>query len=130
MSGINRERIAQRILISLTKKDLMKSIIIYRNGKNAFGETQENQYVCTIKGFYHRDKSKLNLSFNEGAIVNTGYYEKLLVVVNEESKKIKQDDYFFYKEDISNEQDKETKYKIIDKGNIENIVFDMSINRM
>ncbi|EQB3101466.1 hypothetical protein ACYIU4_002829 [Clostridium botulinum] len=129
MSGINRVRIAKRILNSLIKKDLMKTIIIYRDGKNVFGEIQEKQYVCTIKGFYHRDKSKLSLSFSEGATVNNGYYEKLLVVYNEESKKIKQDDYFFYKEDINNEQNNGIKYQIIDKGNVQNIVYDMAIDR-
>lgn len=120
MSGINRERIAKRILNSLTKKDLMKSIIIYRDGRNAFGETQEKQYVCTVQGFYHKDKSKLNLNFNEGGTLNTGYSEKLLVVYNEESKKIKQDDYFFLND---------IKYKIIDKGNVQDIIFDMILNR-
>ncbi|BFN04369.1 hypothetical protein [Clostridium tetani] len=121
MSKINRGKISRRIYKQLEKKGLLKEIKILRNGKNAYGEKLEDLYVTTIKGYYYREKSKINISADTGAAINTDYREKLLVTYNEESKKIKQDDYLTLDG---------IKYKVIDTGNVENIVFNMYLDRM
>ncbi|WP_096635821.1 hypothetical protein [Clostridium cochlearium] len=121
MSKINRGKISKQIYKQLEKKGLLKEVKILRNGKNAYGEKLEDLYVTTIKGYYYRKENKINISSDTGATINTNYYDKLLVAYNEESKKIKQDDYFTLDG---------TKYKIIDTGNVEDIVFDMYLNRM
>lgn len=130
MSEIKRSRYSKQILKALTNKGLMKDIVVLRDGLNAFGEKQDDNYVCTVKGYYYKNETKIVLNLSESGTINDQYNEKLLVVYDDESKKIKQDDYFFYKEDIDNEEDKGIKYKVIDTGNKENIVFNMSINRM
>ena len=121
MSKINRGKISKQIYKQLEKKGLLKEIKILRIGKNAYGEKLEDLYVTTIKAYYYKEKSKINISPDTGATVNTNHYDKLLVTYNEESKKIKKDDYFVL-ENI--------KFRIIDTGNVENIVFDMYLNRM
>lgn len=121
MAGINRAKISAKIYKQLERKGLLKEIKILRSGLNAFKEKQEDLYVCTIKGYYYRKENKVNIKSEEGATVNTNYYDKLLVIYNESSIKIKQDDYFTLDG---------VKYKIVDTGNIENIVFDMFLDRM
>lgn len=121
MSGINRAKISERIYKQLERKGLLKEIKILRNGKNVYGEKLEDLYVTTVKAYYYKEKSKINIGADTGATININYYDKLLVAYSEESKKIKQDDYFA----LDN-----IKYKIIDTGNVENIVFDMHLNRM
>ncbi|CDI49177.1 hypothetical protein [Clostridium tetani] len=121
MSKFNRGKISRQIYKQLEKKGLLKEIKILRNGKNAYGEKLEDLYVATIKGYYYRKENKINISSDTGATINTNYYDKLLVTYNEESKKIKQDDYLTLDG---------IKYKVIDTGNVENIVFDMYLNRM
>ncbi|MBV1816858.1 hypothetical protein ACIR03_02720 [Clostridium cochlearium] len=120
MSKINRGKISKQIYKQLEKKGLLKEIKVLRNGKNAYGEKLEDLYVTTIKGYYYRKENKINISSDTGATINTNYYDKLLVAYNEESKKIKQDDYFTLDG---------TKYKIIDTGNVEDIIFDMILER-
>ncbi|MBU3208525.1 hypothetical protein KPL28_02610 [Clostridium algidicarnis] len=121
MAGINRAKISKKVYKQLEKKGLLREVKILRIGKNAYDEKLEDLYVTTIKTYYYREKSKINISSDSGATVNINYYDKLLVAYNEESKKIKQDDYFTLDE---------VKYKIIDTGNVENIVFDMRLDRM
>lgn len=121
MGAINRAKISAKLYNQLDKKGLLKSINVLRNGKNAFKEKVNDLYVCTIKGYYHKNNLKLTLSFGEAATVNHGNEDKLLVVVNDESKKIQKDDYFI----LDN-----VKYKIIELGNVEDIIFDMSLERM
>lgn len=130
MSEIKRSRYSKQILKALTSKGLMKDIVILRDKLNAFREKNDDNYVCTVKGYYYRNETKIVLNLSESGTINDQYNEKLLVVYDDESKKIKQDDYFFYKEDIDNKENEGIKYKIIDTGNKENIVFNMSINRM
>lgn len=121
MAGINRAKISKKVYKQLERKGLLKEIKILRMGKNAYGEKLEDLYVATIKAYYYREKSKINISSDSGATVNINYYDKLLTAFNEESKKIKQDDYFTLDG---------AEYKIIDTGNVEDIVFDMHLNRM
>ncbi|MBU3205131.1 hypothetical protein [Clostridium algidicarnis] len=121
MAGINRTKISKKVYKQLERKGLLREIKILRIGKNAYGEKLEDLYVTTIKAYYYKEKSKINISPDTGATVNINYYDKLLTAYDEENKKIKQDDYFTLDE---------VKYKIIDTGNVENIVFDMRLDRM
>lgn len=121
MAGINRAKISEKIYNQLEKKGLLKEVIILRIGTNAYKEKKEDLYVCTIKGYYYKNNLKLTLSFGDAATVNHGNEDKLLVTFNDESKKIKKDDYFTFDN---------VKYKIIELGNVEDIIFDMSLERM
>ncbi|MCB2300392.1 hypothetical protein [Clostridium tagluense] len=120
MAGINRARISEKLYKQLDKKGLLKEIKILRIGKNAYKEKQNDLYVCTVKGFYYREKTRINIGTTEGATLNSNYSERMLVIYNEQSKKIKQDDYFMLDETV---------YKIIDTGNAENIIYDMHLDR-
>lgn len=121
MAEINRGKISEKIYKQLNKKGLLKEIRILRYAPNAFSEKLEDLFVCTVKGYYYKKESKIVLHSKDAATINSQYYDKLLISYDEESKKIKQDDYFIL-DDI--------KFKIINTGNIENIVFDMILNRM
>ncbi|EKQ52757.1 MULTISPECIES: hypothetical protein [unclassified Clostridium] len=121
MAKLNRGKISEKIYKQLDRKGLLKEIKILRCGPDIYKENLEELYVCTIKGYYYRDESKMILSSREAATLNSKYYDKLLISYNDESKKIKQDDYFI----LDN-----IKFKIIDTGNIEDIVFDMWLSRM
>jgi len=121
MAVINTTKIGEKIYKKLEKKGLLKSINILRNGENAFKEKSSDLYVCTIKSYYYKSNLKLTLKNGDAATVNRGHEDKLLVTFNDESKKIKQDDYFILND---------IKYKIIDLGNVEDIIFDMSLERV
>ncbi|WPC42956.1 hypothetical protein [Clostridium sp. JS66] len=121
MSGINRVKYSKQILKALTSKGLMKDVVIKRNDKNDFGEKQDDLEVCTVKGYYYKNETKIVLNLSESGTINDQYNEKLLIVFNDGSKDIKQDDYFVLND---------IKYKIIDTGNIEDIVLNMTIDRM
>lgn len=121
MAGLNRAKISEKIYKQLEKKGLLKEVNILRIGTNAYKEKTEDLYVCTIKCYYYKNNLKLTLAFSEAATINHGNEDKLLVVVNDESKKIQKDDYFI----LDN-----VKYKIIELGNVEDIIFDMSLERM
>lgn len=118
--AIKRAKISAQIYKQLDRKGLLKDIQILRSGLNDFEEPITNQDVCKIKGYYHRNNLKLYTTTSDGATLTSGYEERLLVIINDESKKIKQDDYFT----LDN-----VKYKIIDLGDVEGIVFDMSLER-
>ena len=120
MAEINRAKISEKLYKQLDKKGLLKEIKILRVSKNVFGEKQKDLYIATIKGLYYKKEVRINISTTEGANINVGYNERLLVTYNEESIKINQDDYFILDG---------TKYKIIDTGNAENIVYDMHLDR-
>lgn len=119
MGGINREKISAKIYKQLDRKGLLKSINVLRCDINAFNEKVNDLYVCTIKAYYYKDNIRIMLQSDEPTSLNTGYEDKLLVMNNDESKKIKRYDYFTL-DDV--------KYKIIELGNVENIVFDMSLD--
>jgi len=121
MAKINRGKLSKKIYEQLDRIGLLKEIKILRDGTDIYKEILEELYVCTIKGYYYRDESKMILNSREAATLNSKYYDKLLISYSNESKKIKQDDYFI----LDN-----IKYRIIDTGNIEDIVFDMWLSRM
>ncbi|KEI12790.1 hypothetical protein FDJ70_07595 [Clostridium botulinum] len=121
MSGINRKKISLKIYKQLEKKGLLKEIQIFRIGKNAFGETEEKLFVCNVKAFYYRKDTKINYLINTSGTINKQYNDKLLVGFSEESQKIRKDDFFVLQNDT---------FKIIDTGNIEDIVFDMYLERI
>jgi hypothetical protein len=122
MPGINRTKISKQILKSLTDKGLMKDIIIFRKGSNAFKEKKEDLYVVSLKGYYHKGNSNsLNFNIVDGGKLSNPGEEKLLLVYNDDSLKVLKNDYFIL-DDV--------KYEITDKGNVENIIFDMSLRRV
>jgi len=121
MSEINRAKISEKIYKQLEGKGLLKSINVLRTDVNVYKEKVNDLYVCTIKAYYYKSTVKITLQSNESASLNTGHQDKLLVMNNDESKKIHKDDYFTL-DDV--------KYKILELGNVENIVFDMSLERM
>lgn len=121
MSRLNRAKISLKIYNQLLKKGLLKEIKIYRIEANDFGEKLNDSYVCTVKGYYYLQDRRINIFSNESATVNTNYNEKLLITFNDISQKIKRDDYFV----LNN-----IKYMIIEPGNVENIILDMSIKRI
>lgn len=100
----------------------MKDIIILRAGKNIFGEYEEDQYVSTVKGYYHIGSTSVNIVNNstDAANLNRNYQDRLLMIVDDEVKKIKEHDYFKL-DDVM--------YEIIDKGNIQDIVWDTYLKR-
>lgn len=98
----------------------MKDVIILRTGKNVFGEYEEDQYVCTVKGYYHKGGTYINNVAKDGTSLNKNYEDRVLLIVDDEVKKIKEHDFFKF-DDIT--------YEIIDKGNIEDIVWDTFLKR-
>ena len=114
----------KRIRNQLVKKitPFMKEVIVLREGKNIFGEYKKDQYVCTVKGYYHTGGTSVNVVNNstDAANLNKNYQDMFLLVVDDEVKKIKEHDYF--------KLDDAT-YEIIDKGNIEDIVWDTYLKR-
>jgi hypothetical protein len=121
MAGLNRAKISLKVYTQLDSKGLLKSINILRNGENAYKEKVSDLYVCTIKAYYYKNNLKVTFINGDAATVNQGNEDKLLVTNNDESKKIKQDDHFI----LDN-----VKFKIIDLGDVQGIVFDMSLERM
>lgn len=115
----------QRIRNQLIRKiaPFMKDVIILRVGENVFGEKEEDQYVCTAKGYYHTGGTSINVvNYNsDAANLNKNYQDRFLIIVDDEVKKIKEHDYFKL-DDVT--------YEIIDKGNIEDIVYDSYVKRM
>ena len=114
----------QKIRNQLVKKvtPFMKEVIVLRAGENVFGEYEEDQYVCKIKGYYHTGSTSTNIVNNstEAANLNRNYQDRLLLIVDDEIKKIKEHDYFKL-DDVM--------YEIVDKGNIEDIVWDTYLKR-
>lgn len=121
MSGINRKKIGEKIYDKLNKKDLLRNIKIFRMNKNAFEECMEDLYVCTVKGYNYKKNNKIDIKYRESGAVNNNYNDMILVICDCESEKIKKDDYF-YLDSI--------KYTVVDKGNTENIIYNMFLNRM
>ncbi|MBC2579991.1 hypothetical protein [Clostridium sp. DJ247] len=131
MSGINKIKISKQILKALTSKGLMKDVVIFRDDKNYYGENKEGLYVTTVKGFYHKGNS-ISFNLTESASITTNSQEKLLVIYDENSLKIKVNDYFFIEQrefEEDNKTLKKEKYTILDKGDIEGIVYDMFLER-
>lgn len=114
----------QKIRNQLVKKitPFMEEVTILREGKNIFGEYEKDQYVCKIKGYYHTGSTSINIVnyITEAADLNRNYQDRLLLIVDDEVKKIKEHDYFKL-DDVM--------YEIIDKGNIEDIVWDTYLKR-
>lgn len=126
MSGINRKKIGLRIYKQLERKDLLKEVKVLRDGKNIFGEKDESQnglYVCTMKGYYHQGSTSINIvnDSTEASNMNKNYQDRFLMVVDDESKKIEEHDYF----NLNG-----IKYEIVDKGNIEDIIYDSYLKRL
>ena len=115
----------QRIRRQLVRKvtPFMKEVKILRQDENIFGEKQEDQYVCTVKGYYHTGGTSINVvnGSSDAANLNKNYQDRFLLIVDDEVKKIKEHDYFKL-DDVM--------YEIIDKGNIEDIVWDTYLKRM
>ncbi|APM41394.1 hypothetical protein [Clostridium kluyveri] len=113
----------QKIRNQLVKRitPFMKEVTILREGKNIFGEYEKDQYVCKVKGYYHiGSTSNIVNNSTEAANLNRNYQDRFLMIVDDEVKKIKEHDYF--KLDY-------VTYEIIDKGNIQDIVWDMYLKR-
>ena len=115
----------QRIRRQLVRKvtPFMKEVKILRQDENIFGEKQEDQYVCTVKGYYHTGGTSINVvnDSSDAANLNKNYQDRFLLIVDDEVKKIKEHDYFKLDDAM---------YEIIDKGNIEDIVWDTYLKRM
>lgn len=115
----------QRIRRQLVRKvtPFMKEVKILRQDENIFGEKQEDQYVCTVKGYYHTGGTSINVvnGSSDAANLNKNYQDRFLLIVDDEVKKIKEHDYFKL-DDVM--------YEIIDRGNIEDIVWDTYLKRM
>jgi hypothetical protein len=121
MSAIKRAKISQKIYSQLDKKGLLKEVTILRTQKNAYKERLQDLFVCKIKGYYHREEARVEAESTQSATINKLYNNKFLIIVDDDSKKIDQDDFFT----LDN-----VKYKIIDKGSVEDIVYDMYLQRM
>ncbi|MCC5424020.1 hypothetical protein [Clostridium botulinum] len=121
MVNMNRGKISKKIYEQLEKKGLLRKIKVLRIDKNAFKEKLDEVYVCTIKGYYYRNNSNIITTSMEGLEFNNLYNDKLLITYNDVSSKIQKDDYFILDG---------TKYEIVDTGNIQNLVFDMILNRV
>lgn len=126
MSGINRGRIGLKIYKQLEKKGLLKEVIILRSGKNVFQEKKDDLFVCKVNGYYHKgsssgSSSNITNASIDAANINKNYQDRFLLIVDENSLKVQEHDYFI----IDN-----IKYEIIDKGNTQDIVFDIYLKRM
>lgn len=123
MSGINRTKIGLKIFKQLEKKGLLKDIVILRAGENVFREKQDDLYVCTVKGYYHTGSTSINIinGSTDATTINKNYQDKLLMIVDDSTRKIQGHDYFV----LDN-----VKYEIVDKGNVEDIVYDSCLKRL
>ena len=101
----------------------MKEVKILRQDDNVFGEKRDDDYVCIVKGFYHMGGTSVNVVNDsaDAANLNKNYQDRFLLIVDDEVKKIKEHDYFKL-DDVM--------YEIIDKGNVEDIVWDTCLKRM
>ena len=115
----------QRIRMQLVRKvtPFMKEVKILRQDDNVFGEKRDDDYVCIVKGFYHMGGTSVNVVNDsaDAANLNKNYQDRFLLIVDDEVKKIKEHDYFKL-DDVM--------YEIIDKGNVEDIVWDTCLKRM
>ena len=100
----------------------MKDVIILRADENVFNEKSDDEYVCTVQGYYHEGSTSVNVvNYNsDAANLNKNYQDRLLLIVDDEVNKIKEHDYFKLDGVM---------YEIIDKGNIEDIVWDTYLKR-
>lgn len=116
-----KQRIRRQLIRKVTP--FMKEVKILRQGENIFGEKQKDQYVCAVKGYYHTGGTSINVvnGSSDATNLNKNYQDRFLLIIDDEVKKIKEHDYF--------KLDDAT-YEIIDKGNIENIVWDTYLKRM
>ncbi|OAA91256.1 hypothetical protein [Clostridium ljungdahlii] len=116
-----KQRIRRQLVRKITP--FMKEVKILRQDENIFGEKQEDQYVCTVKGYYHTGGTSINVvnGSSDDTNLNKNYQDRFLFIVDDEVKKIKEHDYFKL-DDVM--------YEIIDKGNIEDIVWDTYLKRM
>lgn len=123
MSGINRTKIALKLYKQLEKKGLLKEIVILRSGENVFKEKKDDLFVCKVKGYYHKGSTSINIinASIDASNLNKNYQDRFLVIVDENTKKINEHDYFI----LDN-----VKYEIVDKGNVEDIVYDSYLKRV
>ncbi|MFL0197277.1 hypothetical protein ACJDU8_17180 [Clostridium sp. WILCCON 0269] len=114
----------QKIRNQLVKKvtPFMKEVKVLRSEGNVFGEKGNDQYVCTTNGYYHVGSTSVNIVnySTEAANLDKNYQDRLLLIVDDEVKKIKEHDYF---------QLDDVKYEIINKGNVEDVVWDTYLKR-
>jgi hypothetical protein len=114
----------QKIRNQLVRKitPFMKEVTVLRAGENVFNEKGKDQYVCTVKGYYHTGSTSINIvNYNsDAANLNRNYQDRLLLIVDDEVNKIKEHDYFKLGDVM---------YEIIDEGNIEDIVWDTYLKR-
>lgn len=123
MSGINRTKIALKLYKQLEKKGLLKEIVVLRAGEDVFGEKQDDLFVCKVKGYYHRGSNSINIvnGITDAANLNRNYQDRFLIIVDESTNQISEHDYFI----LDN-----VKYEIVDKGNVEDIIYDSYLKRM
>ncbi|WP_123053146.1 hypothetical protein [Clostridium sp. JN-1] len=116
-----KQRIRNQLIRKVTP--FMKEVKVLRQGENIFGEKQEDQFVCKVKGYYHAGGTSINVvNYSiDAANLNRNYQDRFLIVVDDEVRKIKEHDYF----DLSG-----IKYEIVDKGNIEDIIYDSYLKRL
>ncbi|OAA93008.1 hypothetical protein [Clostridium coskatii] len=116
-----KQRIRRQLVRKITP--FMKEVKILRQDDNVFKEKSDDDYVCTVKGYYHTGSTSINLvnDSSDAANLNRNYQDRFLLIVDDEVNKIEEHDYF--KLDA-------VMYEIIDKGNIEDIVWDTYLKRM
>jgi hypothetical protein len=115
-----KQRIRNQLIRRITP--FMKDVIILRADENVFNEKSDDEYVCTVQGYYHEGGTSINVvNYNsDAANLNKNYQDRLLLIVDDEVNKIKEHDYFKLDGVM---------YEIIDKGNIEDIVWDTYLKR-
>lgn len=93
---------------------------VYREVKNEFGEPEEEQFICSVTGFYHEGTSQISAITADKGEVKRNKQKFLMVLYDETTINIKENDYFI----LDN-----IRFKIKDLGNQNrlNIYLDMSL---
>lgn len=97
-----------------------REIIFKRKVLNEFGESEGEETVAKMFGFYYRGNNILQVKSNIAGITNSSKEEKLMMILNGDSRNVKVGDTF-------NLNDIE--YRIIDLGNAFDLYYDITLER-
>ncbi len=100
-------------------------VVIKRNVLNELNEPMDEPViVCTLKGYFHKGKSSLNINLvniSDAGRVIGNKAEYLMIILDKEGQLVQEEDFF---------EIKGKKYKIVDLGNNFDIYNDMLLKRM
>lgn len=118
--GLNINKIQSRIRKVI--QQFPSDVVVYRDQFNKYKEPMADPLkVCRVTGFYHKEKSSLNINIGEAGRIVANKKEYLMIILDDEGKKIQEGDWF---------ERNGVKYGIEDLGENFGIYNDMLLKRM